>query len=73
MPIDPEFYVGYLPMADGLKTMTRRVVIALGVTAVSVATLLIAGQHPFASSTFEFQQYGEFHGTLLAQPAPPLC
>jgi hypothetical protein len=40
---------------------------------VTAATLLIIGQHPFASSTFEFQQYGEFTGILLTQPYPAVA
>ncbi|HEY2018488.1 MAG TPA: hypothetical protein VGH38_33510, partial [Bryobacteraceae bacterium] len=35
--------------------------------------ILIAGQHPFAVSSFEFQQYREFRGTFLALPYPALA
>jgi hypothetical protein len=73
MPSEPEFYVGYLPMPGGLKKTVCRVVVALGVVAVAAAALLIAGQHPFAPGTFEFQQYREFRGTLLAGPYPALA
>jgi len=70
---EPEFYVGYLPMPDGLKKTVRAVVLGLGAVAVAAAALLVAGQQPFPFSTFEFQQYGEFRGTLLAKPYPALA
>jgi hypothetical protein len=31
------------------------------------------GQNPFTASTFEFQQYREFRGTLLTEPYPALA
>ena len=65
---EAEFYVGYLPMPEGLKRTTRRVVIVLGALVLLVAATLIIGQQPFAASTFEFQQYREFRGTLLTGP-----
>ena len=70
---ESEFYVGYLPMPGGLKKTICRMVVALGVVAVATAAILIAGQHPFAPSTFEFQQYRDFRGTLLAGPYPALA
>src|SRR6266550_2693177 len=73
MPSEPEFYVGYLPIPHGLKKTICRMVVALGVVAVATAAILIAGQHPFAPSTFEFQQYRDFRGTLLAGPYPALA
>ena len=73
MPSEPEFYVGYLPMPSGVRRTIAGVVIALGILAVTAAAILIAGQHPFAPSTFEFQQYREFRGTLLAGPYPALA
>ena len=72
MPGEAEFYVGYLPMPVGLKRLTRRAVIALGVLAMGAAVLLIAGQHRFPPSTFEFQRYGDFDGILLTKPYPAL-
>src|SRR5215813_507581 len=69
---EPEFYVGYLPIPTGLKKAVRRVVIALGVLLTLFAAVLIVGQNPFAASTFEFQQYREFRGTLLTEPYPAL-
>src|SRR5262245_29289192 len=70
---ESEFYVGYLPMPADLKRSIRRVVIALGVLLTLVAAILIIGQHPFDASTFEFQQYRDFRGTLLIEPYPALA
>ena len=67
-----EFYVGYLPMPAGLKRTIRRVVVALGVLAIGAAAILVAGQHPFPASSFEFGQYREWGGTLIAAPYPAL-
>ena len=69
---ESELYVGYLPMPAGLKRTIRRLVVALGALVVVVAAILIVGQNPFAASTFEFQQYREFRGTLLTEPYPEL-
>ena len=68
MPIESEFYVGYLPMPGGLKKVIRRAAAALVFLAAGVAAFLIAGQRPFASSTFEFQPYRDFRGTLVTEP-----
>ena len=68
-----EFYVGYLPIPAGLKKTIRRVLIALGVLLTIVAAILVIGQNPFAASTFEFQQYRDFRGTLLTEPYPALA
>jgi hypothetical protein len=73
MSSEPEFYVGYLPIPDGLKKTIRRAIAALAVLAVTTAAILIAGQAPFAYSTFEFRQYREFRGTLVAGPYPALA
>jgi hypothetical protein len=73
MPTESEFYVGYLPMPGGLKKTVRRVVLSLGVVSAAAAAILVAGQHPFANSSFEFQQYREFCGVLLAEPYPALA
>jgi hypothetical protein len=70
---ESEFYVGYLPIPVGLKKAVRRLVIALGVLLTLVAAFLIVGQNPFAASTFEFQQYRDFRGTLLTEPFPALA
>jgi len=73
MQSESEFYVGYLPMPGALKRTIRRVVAALGLLAIGAAAILIAGQHPFPVASFEFQQYREFRGTLIATPYPALA
>jgi hypothetical protein len=73
MSSEPEFYVGYLPIPPGLKKTIRRVIVGLGVVAVMTAAVLIAGQHPFAAGTFEFQQYRDFRGILLSGPYAALA
>jgi len=70
---ESEFYVGYLPMPSGLGKITRRVVILLGVLSALLAVALVLGQHPFPASTFEFQQYRDFQGTLFTDPYPALA
>ncbi len=72
MQSESEFYVGYLPMPAALKTAIRRVIVALGVLAIGAAVVLVAVQHPFPAANFEFQQYREFRGTLIAEPYPAL-
>jgi hypothetical protein len=73
MHSESEFYVGYSPMPAGLKRTIRRVVTALGGLVLGVAALLIVAQHPFADATFEFQNYREFRGSLVAEPYPTLA
>src|SRR5947209_4539299 len=70
---ESEFYVGYSGMPARLKKVMRRVTLGLGIAVVGVAALLLAGQQPFSSSTFEFQQYSGFQGTLLSKPYPALA
>src|SRR6266702_3201918 len=72
MKPESEFYVGYLPIPRGVKQHVRRTAMALGMTVAAAAGILVAGQHAFPASTFEFQQYREFQGTLLALPYPVL-
>ena len=73
MPSEPEFYVGYLPIPARPKEDDQpRACRVWEPWRVTTAAILIAGQHPFAPSTFEFQQYREFRGTLLAGPYPAL-
>jgi hypothetical protein len=67
-----EFYVGYLPPPAGLRKAMRAAVAALLLIACGMAVVLIAGQNPFANSTFEFQQYRQFRGALLMSPYPSL-
>ena len=72
-PEKDEFYVGYLPQAPRVLARTiRRTVFVAMLVALSVGLILVFGQHPFARSTFEFQQYREFRGVLEARPYPAL-
>jgi hypothetical protein len=73
MRSEPEFFVGFLPVPPGLKKTIRRVAAGLAILAVGAAAILVAGQHPFAASTFEFQQFREFRGVLLSEPYPALA
>jgi len=67
-----EFYIGYLPPSPGLRKAIRAIVATLLALACCVGVVLVVGQNPFANSTFEFQQYREFRGTLLMSPYPAL-
>ena len=70
---EPEFFVGYLPIPPGLKKVLKRVLAVVGSVVAATAVALIAGQHPFAASTFEFQQYRDFQGVLRTSPYPALA
>jgi hypothetical protein len=68
-----EFYVGYSPkVPSGIARTVRFAVDGLAVLAVVLALILILGQHAFAPSAFEFQQYREFAGYLERRPYPAL-
>ena len=67
-----EFYVGYLPVPQRLRKAIRAIVGGLMLLAIAVGAVLIAGQMPFADSSFDYQRYREFQGTLLAEPIPAL-
>jgi hypothetical protein len=73
MSSESEFYVGYLPMPRGLRKTMLRIVVALAALSAGLAAILIAGQSPFPAGAFEFQQYRDFRGTLLAEPYPALA
>ena len=68
-----DFYVGYLPKAPtGLARFVRKVVIALGLLAVTAALALLAGQMPFANSAFEYGKVSSFEGVVVTRPFPTL-
>jgi hypothetical protein len=68
-----EFYVGYLPKApQGIARRTRKIVIAFFVIAVTVAVLLVRGQHRFTASFFDFGNVREFEGVVSEYPYPVL-
>ena len=68
-----EFYVGYLPKApQTIARFVRRIVLGLGLLAVSVALVLVLGQMPFANSAFEFGKLRTFEGIIETRPYPTL-
>src|SRR6266436_7200767 len=68
-----DFYVGYLPKAPtALARFVRRVIILLGLLAVTAALLLVVRQMPFANSTFEYGKVRSFEGVVVTQPFPTL-
>jgi hypothetical protein len=68
-----DFYVGYLPKAPtALARFVRKVIIVLGLLAVTAALVLVVGQMPFASSAFEYGKLRSFEGVVVTQPFPTL-
>jgi hypothetical protein len=68
-----DFYVGYLPKApEGLARFVRKVIVALGLLAVTAALILVVGQMPFANSTFEYGKLRSFEGVVVARHFPTL-
>ena len=53
--------------------MMRRTVLALLLAAVAVGLTLTTAQDPFDSSSFAFQQYRDYSGTIFTWPAPMLA
>src|SRR6266487_2292574 len=68
-----DFYIGYLPKAPTtLARFVRRVIIVLGLLAVTTSLVLVVGQMPFANSAFEYGKVRSFEGVLVTQPFPTL-
>jgi hypothetical protein len=68
-----DFYVGYLPKAPtALARFVRKVIIVLGLLAVTAALVLVVGQMPFASSVFEYGKLSGFEGVVVTRPFPTL-
>ena len=68
-----EFYIGYLPKApESVRRAVRPVVFAMCGGVIALALLLVFGQQPFASSTFEFLQYRDYTGRIVDAPSPTL-
>src|SRR5208283_6203477 len=68
-----DFYVGYLPKTPtALARFVRKVIIALGLIAITAALVLVVGQMPFANSAFEFGKLRSFEGVVEARPFPVL-
>ncbi|MBI4910779.1 MAG: hypothetical protein HY820_44610 [Acidobacteria bacterium] len=68
-----EFYIGYLPKAPGtLSGFLRRTVITLAAAASVIALLLVLGQAPFPTATFEFGDFKPWEGTLIRAGGVPV-
>lgn len=68
-----DFYVGYLPKAPtALARFVRKVIIALGLLAVTAAFVLVIGQMQFANSAFEYGKLSTFEGIVATRPFPTL-
>jgi hypothetical protein len=68
-----DFYVGYLPKAPtALARFVRKVIIALGLIAITAALVLVVGQMPFANSAFEYGKLRNLEGVVEARPFPTL-
>ena len=68
-----DFYVGYLPKAPtGLARFVRKVIVVLGLLAVTTALVLVVGQMQFANSAFEYGKVRSFEGVVVTQPFPML-
>jgi hypothetical protein len=68
-----DFYVGYVPKAPiQLAWFVRKIILVLGLLAITVALLLVLGQMPFANSVFEYGKLRKFEGIIETQPYPTL-
>jgi hypothetical protein len=68
-----DFYVGYLPKAPtALARFVRKIIIVLGLLAVTAALLLVVGQMQFANSVFEYGKLSSFEGIVVTRPFPTL-
>jgi hypothetical protein len=68
-----DFYVGYQARASSLVARRLRViVVALFAAAIVVGALLAASQRPFSDAAFEFGNFRQFEGRLVAEPHPLL-
>ena len=68
-----DFYVGYLPKAPtALASFVRKIIMVVGVLAVTAALVLVVGQMPFANSTFEYGKLRSFEGVVVTRPFPTL-
>jgi len=67
-----EFFVGYLPMPEGIKKRTRRVAVGILLVAVCIAAIVGVSASGYAHSIFEFGEFRTFEGTILDKPYPLL-
>lgn len=67
------FYVGYLPKAPtALARFVWKIIVVLGLLAVTLALVLVVAQMPFANSTFEYGKVRSFQGIVATSPFPML-
>jgi len=72
-PADREaFFVGYLPLPDGLKGFLRWRIAALALVLVSVAGLVASQQRPLGAGEFEYGVESKLEGLLRLEPVPSL-
>ena len=68
-----DFYVGYVPKAPTqLARFTRKVMVVLGLVAVTTSLVLVLGQMPFANSEFEYGKVRSFEGVVTTRPVATL-
>jgi hypothetical protein len=68
-----DFYVGYLPKAPtALARFVRKIILVLGLIAMTAALVLVVGQMPFANSAFEYGKVRSFEGVVAMRPFPTL-
>jgi hypothetical protein len=68
-----DFDVGYLQQAPtALARFVRKVIVGLGLLAVTLALVLAVGQMPFADSAFEHGKVRSFEGVVVMRPFPML-
>jgi hypothetical protein len=68
-----DFYVGYRPKAPtALARFVRKVILVLGLIALTAALVLVVGQMPFANSAFEYGKVRSFEGVVATRPFPTL-
>lgn len=70
---DDDFYIGYLPKApQSLGKWLRIWVIALLLGSLVLGGVMIVQQKSFGPGVFEFQNYRDFEGVIVSNPAPAL-
>lgn len=68
-----DFFIGYLPhMPSALGPLVKRAAVALVLLGLALALLLVAGQSPFAESTFAYGQVRQYTGRFDVWPYPML-
>ncbi len=67
-----DFYVGYLPMPEGLKRFARVLVVSLAAALALLGGVVAALQRPSPSGVFEYGVERQFEGILFERPVPVL-